>query len=628
MTEKPILKGNKSQSNNQGNRQKLTDRGKGQKNDHGGRANAENSPIPSPWLEHPLDPSPRPHPQASFVEYLRWMRSSNHPQKENTKIEIMTKVQNQQYSDRLKVLADRTKLLAGEGNWFIGECKGRIRVGGYRGVEAMLLPAVDALGIPFIPSSSLRGVARNAAIREFMNEGMTWTEAVESVAPYFGSLEATSKDQMGKVIFFDAYPCQNDGISIDIANNIWKWQDNNISPYSPNPNPFFSLENCSFIIGLKPLKPEYKAVSDRVKRWLTIGLAQGIGAQVNAGYGVITTNTKIDPFFSVEFAVRGQLIHGAPTFNQWRFNDRKRSWEANTTNRPEVRPIAFKSMLRYWFRGIALGVLPAREVKELEGELFGSISPQKYGLLCVRVKNAQLIRKEPRDRNDKNGEQEGILELYFTSELKSEKQESFVQVMKHLTWLMFHLGGIGQGSRRPLYSRRNRDHPPWWRGSNLVAFLNDDSTAEEEEFWDTPDDMRAFGRKFQQNLLAFYYALKSFANLPNNYHTNLQTNGEVRKDLWQEAIDRNCKILLCQGESRSNKPFALDILHSEEFKLKGDYNPDLCGKVRGPVKPSPIWISNPDRKYQVVTVFGAVAEPRRGFVEKLKGQGAIQIFPL
>jgi len=407
MTEKPIQKGDKSQPNNQGNQQKSTTRNGGQDNDRVRQdgTNGSNNPQPSPWLDHPLHPDgekPQTHPNSSFIEYLRWMRSGNHPQKETTRVEIMTMAQKQKYSDRLKVLTDRTKLLAGEGNWFIGECKGRIRVGGYRGVEAMLLPAVDALGIPFIPSSSLRGVARNAAIREFMNEGMTWTEAVEAVAPYFGSLEATSKDQMGKVIFFDAYPCQNDGISIDIANNIWKWQDNNISPYSPNPNSFFSLENCSFIIGLKPLKPEYKAVSDRVKRWLTIGLAQGIGSQVNAGYGVITTDTnaKIDPFFSVEFAVRGQLIHGAPTFNQWRFNDRKRSWEANTTNRPEVRPIAFKSMLRYWFRVIALGVLPAGKVKELEGELFGSISPQKYGLLCVRVRNAKLIHKEPKEKNE------------------------------------------------------------------------------------------------------------------------------------------------------------------------------------------------------------------------------------
>ena len=86
MTEKPILKGNKSQSNKQGKRQKLTDSGEGQKNDRGGRANAENNPLPSPWLQHPLDPNPRPHSTASFVEYLRWMRSGNHPQKKSPEL--------------------------------------------------------------------------------------------------------------------------------------------------------------------------------------------------------------------------------------------------------------------------------------------------------------------------------------------------------------------------------------------------------------------------------------------------------------------------------------------------------------------------------------------------------------
>jgi len=45
---------------------------------------------------------------------------------------------------------------------------------------------LNALGIPFISSSSLRGVARNDATKKFMNEGMTWTEAV---APCRGFVE-------------------------------------------------------------------------------------------------------------------------------------------------------------------------------------------------------------------------------------------------------------------------------------------------------------------------------------------------------------------------------------------------------------------------------------------------------
>lgn len=620
---KPKNKGNEPKKDNHHN-------GGDGDNDRGNRQ-------PSPWLDHPLHPDgekPIFSNNASFIEYLRWMRASDHPQKDGTKLEIMTMSQKLKYSERLQVLTARTKQLAGEGNWFTGSCEGRIRVGGYRGVESMLIPAVDALGIPFIPSSTLRGIARNVAIREFMDQGLSWEKAVQAVSPYFGNLDAPSKDQMGKVIFFDAYPspaCHNAGISSDIANNIWQWQDNKLSPYSPNPNPFFSLDKCSFVIGLKPLKPEYKDVFARVYGWLLIGLSQGIGAQSNVGYGIITVDTKIGkaiPFMTIEFAVRGQLIHGAPSFDKWHFNENKDRWESRTKNIPEVRPIAFKSMLRYWFRVIVLGVLSPEKVKELEAELFGSISPQKYGLLRVLVSKAKLKTKEPSSKEDTYGEQEGVLELYYSSELNSNKRESFLKLIKHLTWLMFHLGGIGQGSRRPLYSRKDRPKPPWWRGSNLVVFLSQDCSTEEEEFWDTPDELKDFCKKFQQNLLSFYDALRDFADLTANFHQRLRVNGQVSENKWQEVMDSNCKVLLCKGDSRSKKPFALSILHSEEFKLKGEYDPNLCGKVRGEVKPSPVWISNPDKKYQVVTVFGATQDPRKKFVKKLSEQGAIQIFPL
>jgi len=45
------------------------------------------------------------------------------------------------------------------------------------------------------------------------------------------------------------------------------------------------------------------------------------------------------------------------------------------------------------------------------------------------------------------------------------------------------------------------------------------------------------------------------------------------------------------------------------------------------VKPSPVWIADLG-DYQVVTVFGATQEPRKGFVKKLMNGGAIQVFPI
>jgi CRISPR-associated protein Cmr6 len=129
---------------------------------NGGNNNDRNGgnqpPIPSPWLNP--ENEPKPHPEASFVEYLRWMRvtSENDVIKNSTKVQILqTASEKANYSTRLEELTRRTKLIAK--NSFSVQCPWRIRVGGHRGPESILLPAFDALGIPYIPSSTLRGVA-------------------------------------------------------------------------------------------------------------------------------------------------------------------------------------------------------------------------------------------------------------------------------------------------------------------------------------------------------------------------------------------------------------------------------------------------------------------------------------
>jgi len=61
----------------------------------------------------------------------------------------------------------------------------------------MLLPAFNALGIPYIPSSTLRGIPR-----EMTTQDQNFTD--EKVKEIFGHIDG--KTQMGQVIFLDAYP--------------------------------------------------------------------------------------------------------------------------------------------------------------------------------------------------------------------------------------------------------------------------------------------------------------------------------------------------------------------------------------------------------------------------------------
>jgi len=652
----------------------------------GGHHQAPNHPELSPWLKlnHSLDPNPQPHETASFVEYLRWMREPNRspnnqgrdPTDPTTKAQIMQIAEEKaNYQARLIELNNRTKLLAGDGNYFEVTCPWRIRVGGTKGPESMLLPAFDALGMPYIPSSTLRGVTRAQGVRELMAQGLSPAEAEREIGKYLGDLDAEDKHKAGKIIFLDAYPVATDesqsgGLAVDIANNIWSWDGNN-PKYSPNPNVFFSLKQAKFLIGIRKGINCTDEMLATVKQWLIKGLAQGVGSQINSGYGrLITQQTPPNPreFLRLQFELKGQLIHGRQTVT---WNPERNRF--NNHSIAEVRPVAFKNMMRYWFRAFGLGVLPASKVQEWEGKLFGAITPHpQRGWIQVEILDGKIVQQEPRPnnqgRNDPVGQQSGILVLSLSDQCPDEQKESSRKLFLHLAWLMFHLGGVGQGARRPCYSRRNRDRAPWWRGSTLVPTYSNS--------FEKPQD---FARDFRQHLERFYNAL---GEVSLTQLISLRSVVEPTENLWVEAADTNCQIWLVPSSSSNTsgtstiylargprpgqpspsrsidgkKSHALQILHKlvhpnlDEYQKKKNSQNDeeraealkaltraknLCGhtdrdriqgRERGAI-PSPVWIANLGQ-YEVVTVFGATAEPRKRFVDVLRREGAIQVFPL
>ncbi|MFM5898513.1 MAG: type III-B CRISPR module RAMP protein Cmr6, partial [Dolichospermum sp.] len=261
------------------------------------------------------------------------------------------------------------------------------------------------------------------------------------------------------------------------------------------------------------------------------------------------------------------------------------------------------------------------QVKEWEDKIFGGITTpnQKFGWLMVRVLEGKTIRDNAAKQNDDFGEQSGILTLNYSPEIPQSQKQNLEKLIKNLTWLMFHLGGIGQGARRPLYSRKDRNPPlpPWYRGCNLISESDDN-------FWELPDNTKQFQELFKTKIRNFYEALQT---LGVNFNSRqLRTCGIVRNNQWTEAIDANCRIFVCSGDEKFGKSYALSVLHSDELKFNNNYDGNLCGKTQGnQVIPSPVWIADLG-SYQVVTVFGANENPRRKYLETL--QNKVQIFPL
>ncbi|MFL0605635.1 RAMP superfamily CRISPR-associated protein [Cylindrospermopsis raciborskii] len=549
-----------------------------------------------------------------------------------TILELFEEFKDQDWSIPLKRLTERIIRLAD--THFEVKCPWRIRVGGHKGPESMLLPVFDALGMPYIPSSTLRGIARAIAMQDS-------TIAEGEVKDIFGDIE--TKSSMGKVIFLDAYPLpgkdKKAGLSGDMTNMLWTWNGDKTPEYSnPNPSIFLSLKNPSFVIGLRRTKYSPKQNNEeedilyKVRNWLIKGLIEGIGYRVNTGYGKLRPSIKfvkelkdkeiivpLSPILRIKFELQGQLIHGSYSFEHWQRNNIGK-YRGKAIS--EVRPTAFRSMIRYWFRTLALGVLSPGDVKRLEMEIFGGLEKNPRtdnshtGLFRVEIEEIEVKENYSQDLPNFLS---GKLTLHHNSQsqnLPENRQQALSLLLYNLTWLMFRLGGVGQGARRPCYKRSSN---PYWRGSTLIP---PDTTG---EFWNLPDTILEFQELFRTRLKDFYRGLRTFSLIAFDYN-ELKTVQTTSRE-WIESVDKNCQIFVCEGKQSGNKCFALSVLHGPSFYKKEK----VCGKSS---IPSPVWIRQLNYvtgiDYQVITVFGATTGLRRDFVQQLTKDpsNCLQIFPL
>ncbi|MBW4431290.1 MAG: hypothetical protein KME28_06065 [Pelatocladus maniniholoensis HA4357-MV3] len=386
------------------------------------------------------------------------------------------------------------------------------------------------------------------------------------------------------------------------------------------------------MIGLRQGVSCSDTVLQQVKQWLLKGLIQGIGSRVNSGYGKLKLERqafvslpselrpkKRTPILQVPFELEGQLIHGYQRVD-WR-QDGQSNWQPRPQAVSEVRPIAFRSMLRYWFRIFALGVLPQKRVRKLEIFVFGGIEPQaQTGLFQLEIDNGD---------NSQSHSQAGILILHYSPFINDKIKPLIRDLLRSLTWLMFHLGGVGHGARRPYYKRIGN---PQHRGVNLMP-TREEITETVRQNWILPPTPQKFQNLFQQHLDKFYSTLRVLAKQEIDYRQPREDVIASTAHTWVEAVDINCEILVIRKavKEQNSRPYALKILHDQFHDLEShDYTiaKSLCGginkesteegdEIDRDVIPSPVWIANL-HKYQVVTVFGANQDPRQEYLRRLK----------
>ncbi|WP_099092510.1 RAMP superfamily CRISPR-associated protein [Gloeomargarita lithophora] len=463
----------------------------------------------------------------------------------------------------------------------------RVRVGGVRGFRDLLLPAFHPVyGIPYFPASSLKGVI-NAWAR---NNGYE-SEADE----LFGTL----KKGMGKVQILDAFPTKP-CLSMDMANPQWHWRGQQVE-YKPEPHALLTLMEPEIVIGLSPTSRGTQNDIETVKKWLENALKIGIGSRVSAGYGRTEITHNLPHFQEYKFTLWSQGIYGAnpPSGGN--------NWRGET----EFRPVAFRGVLRYWFRVVALGLYSPESCQKLEQQLFGALGQE--GSICLGM----------------NWDKSGDNPLEITGKILLEsKSPEHLTLAKNLLILASHLGGVGRGSRRPLHYNSGRLRGCHWE---LDGNLDKNILSLSKEPWQV----------FLQELINSFKIVHPSGNPSSCQPYNKGTR-------CQDVLNQNAVITLVPSpglkhprqvnsyQSQGNQPDvrgeALEILYGSD-KFKG-VNRDRRGneKVGGSLAiPSYVLIKSnypgADSEYQTVTIFGADFRDRTAFKDALP-EDSIQVWPL
>ncbi len=500
-----------------------------------------------------------------------------------------------QLCDRIKLIAD--EVITVRFPW-------RLRVGGTRGFRELILPVFHPVyGIPYVPSSSLKGFLR------------AWAHKAEhqEIKRLLGFIEG-EESSLAAVQILDAFPTKP-CLKLDMANPQWAWQGNQVA-YGTVPHPLLSMAEVTLKIGLVRTSLGTAADVEMAKEWLEQAFkAEGLGARVSAGYGQASQiNGKVlGQFSSVThpygsehpFEFWSEGIHGA-----------------NPKNDAEFRPVGVRGVLRYWFRAMALGLYAPGECRTLEQELFGGIEPEPQEGSFKLI--STLDNEYPGDQtNPHHGTGRLILQA---------KQERHLTLLQLLLKLAFHIGGIGRGARRPLHSNSGRLRGCFWQ-----------STVADEQL---PYDAQAW-QGFLQDLLAAFSQVRTVnvkaptppqpvanPNRPRPQRPQLRAAGRT-----QDILNGNARIYLVPSPKLKHpsnvqswrndrdkynvRGAGLEFFYNSGFKggnRSQQGNPDVGGSLG---TPSYVWIQangldSPAKAYQVITLFGADHPERAKFLQAIQ----------
>ncbi len=148
-------------------------------------------------------------------------------------------------------------------------------------------------GIPYIPSSSIKGL-----LRYYLKKVKPTSDLDVNVLLGYSNGDNAAK---GKIVFLDAFPEPGFQISVDIMNNHYQdYYMGDLPPadwMDPNPIKFLTVRDASFVFRMFADKTDVdKSTLEKVAQALSQALTElGIGAKTAVGYGRLRGGQKVEP---------------------------------------------------------------------------------------------------------------------------------------------------------------------------------------------------------------------------------------------------------------------------------------------------------------------------------------------
>jgi len=164
----------------------------------------------------------------------------------------------------------------------------RLLIGSEQSIYKTSIRLHHIYGIPFIPSTAIKGVMRSYMIERDFKSKEEDALKDESFVKYFGS-----QDNEGKIIFFDAFPITKPTIKVDIMNPHYGhyYNDGKAPTDTKNPIPinFLTVEDTTFEFFIASKETLDNGFIDLFKEAL---INHGIGAKTAVGYGYFEEDKK------------------------------------------------------------------------------------------------------------------------------------------------------------------------------------------------------------------------------------------------------------------------------------------------------------------------------------------------